>query len=125
MKKTITLAVLTTLFFFSCGKPDQTTPPTITEPAATYRCECGNVVYIAQIGDDFDSALDSLLKVIPVLPNRPYSVVPQEIRVDYPYDDRKFYAIAFRDGPEGMYLQSLFDVLDTKGCWYYIDWLED
>ena len=41
----------------------------------TYKCDVGYITLRARIGEDLDSALDSLLKVKTVLSDTPYVVV--------------------------------------------------
>ena len=90
-----------------------------------YKCDIGFITYQATIGYDYSSALDSLLKMDILLPDAPYVIEPEQIRVEYPIDDRDFYMISFKDKPNGINLQSPMDVIDTKGCWYKIIWGED
>lgn len=68
--------------------------------------------YIGKIGNDYDTALDSLrkLKVIPG------AIIKVPIEVLFDYDDRLFFGIVFGDC--AMYS----DVLDTKGNYYLRTW---
>ena len=91
----------------------------------TYKCDVGYITLRARIGEDLDSALDSLLKVKTVLSDTPYVVVPEALNVEYIADDRCFYTITFKREENGANLQSPSDVLDTKGNWYLLSWLED
>ena len=73
---------------------------------------CEILEYVGKIGNDFDSALDSLR-------NRRY--IPLEINKEllevlFDYDNRQFYGIMYGDC--GMYA----DVLDTKGNYYLRSW---
>ena len=114
MKKNILLSVALLVLFAGCEKQER-----------IYRCDVGYIKYEATIGLDFDSALDSLLKVIVYRPNEPYIVVPEPLNVVYPTNDREFYWIAFKDTVDRLYLGSPMDVLDTKGNWYKIVWDKD
>lgn len=51
------------------------------------------IKYEATIGHDFESALDSLLKVKNFRPNEPYIVVPEPLDVVYPTYDREFFGL--------------------------------
>ena len=117
MKRIILFSVSLLIMFAACEKPEK--------QKGLYLCDVGYIRYEATIGDDFDSALDSLLKKIVYRPAEPYIVVPEPINVVYPTNDRSFYLIAFKDTVDRVYLQSPMDVLDTKGCWYSVIWGED
>ena len=114
MKKT-GIIVLLLFFTVSCEKDEL--------PVERYYCDAGYIEYKATIGYDFASALDSLLKIIR-LPHEPYIVKTGQIGVDYPTADRDFYWVAFKDTADWLFLGSPMDVLDTKGCWYILDWVD-
>lgn len=117
MKKAIILLITTVALFAACERND--------DSKGIYRFGAGYIKFEATIGYDFDSALDSLMKVIVFRPNEPYKVVPEPLDVEYPTNDREFYWIAFKDTADRFYLGSPMDVLDTKGDWYKIIWDED
>ena len=102
--------------FAACEKPEK--------QERIFWSDIGYIRYRATIGYDFNSALDSLLKVAHK-PIEPYVVDAEPLNVEYTANDRNFYVIAFKDTSNRIYLQSPGDVLDTKGDWYIIDWGED
>ena len=114
MKKNILVVVSLLSVCIACEKQE-----------GIYYCSVGQIKYEATIGYDFDSALDSLLKVIDFRPNEPYIIVSEPLDVEYPVNDREFYWIAFKDTANRLYLGSPMDALDTKGNWYRIIWGED
>ena len=64
--------------------------------------------YVGLIGNDFDSALDSLR----ILKSITSDIIKEHLDVIFDYDDRLFYGIIYGDC--AMYS----DVLDTKGNYY-------
>ena len=68
--------------------------------------------YIGKIGDNFDSALDSLR----ILKSITSDIIKEPLDVIFDYDDRLFYGIIYGDC--AMYS----DVLDTKGNYYLRSW---
>lgn len=117
MKQFFLLLVFSFLFFTGCKKEKC--------GEGCYKWGGGYIKYNATIGCDFESALDSLLRVIVFRPNEPYIVVHEPLDVVYPANDRNFYWIAFKDTANRLYLGSPMDVIDTKGDWYKIIWGED
>jgi len=73
---------------------------------------CEKLGYIGKIGNDFDSALDSLIKV----KNISSEIFKDPLETLFDFDDREFYGIMYGDC--GMYS----DVLDTKGNYYSRSW---
>ena len=122
MKKAILLSLSAIVLFAACERNDGS--------KRIYNFGAGYIKYEATIGNDFESALDSLIKVIPFnrLYDRPYYIDPEVMnrdRIDYPSNDREFYMIIVRDSITGLNLSSPSNVLDTKGDWYKIIWGED
>ena len=121
MKKSILLFPIIIVFLFACDKKN--------DSKGLYCFGAGYIKYEATIGNDFDSALDSLLMVVPydqLFYNEPYYIDPELMeKVNYPTNDRSFYMITVKDSINGLYLGSPRDVLDSKGCWYTIIWGED
>ena len=122
MKKAIILLISTVALFAACDRND--------DSKGVYYFGAGYIKYEATIGYDFESALDSLIKVIPFnrLYDRPYYIDPEIMnrdRIDYPSNDRDFYMIKVKDSITGLSLSSPGNVLDTKGDWYKIIWDED
>ena len=68
--------------------------------------------YIGKIGNDFDSALDSLCR----LKNIDSRIIKEPLNVLFDGDNRDFYGITYGDC--GMYS----DVVDTKGNYYCRTW---
>lgn len=68
--------------------------------------------YKGRIGNDFDSALDSLRK----LKGIHSEIIKQPLEVLFDYDDRMFFGVVYGDC--AMYS----DVLDTKGYYYHRSW---
>ena len=89
----------------------------------------GYIKYEATISYDFNSALDSLLTIVPydqLFLDEPYYIDPEHMnRVNYPTDDRSFHMITVMDSINGLYLSSPRDVIDSKCCWYTIIWNKD
>ena len=119
MKK-ITL-LLSIVLFLACGKDDA--------QDGVYAFGAGYLEYEATIGNDLDSALDSLLKVVPyddMYSGSPYLIETEKMdRVDYLSDDRDFYMVKVMDSITGYILGSPSNAIDTKGSWYRIFWTED
>jgi hypothetical protein len=85
--------------------------PDLTEIRIKER-SCEMLEYVGKIGNDFNSALDSLKKSKSI-----YSeIIKEPLEVLFDYDNRKFYGIVYGDC--GMYA----DVLDTKGNYYLRSW---
>jgi hypothetical protein len=114
MKKVLLSALFVT-FFIACDKnakdlvlenqPDLTEIRIKENPDETLE-------YVGKIGNDFDSALDSLRN----LKNIFSEIIKQPLEVLFDYDNRQFYGIVYGDC--GMYA----DVLDTKGNYYLRTW---
>lgn len=122
MKKAIILLIATVAFLAACERAG--------DSKGIYCFGAGYIKYEATIGYDFESALDSLIKVIPFnrLYDRPYyidSEILNRDRIDYPSNDRDFYMIIVKDSITGLNLSSPSNVLDTKGDWYKIIWGRD
>ena len=121
MKKGILVFPTIIVLLFACEEKD--------DSKELYSFGAGYIKYEATIGNDFDSALDSLLKVVSydqIFQNNPYYIDSELMdRVNYPTNDRSFYMIIVKDSTNGLYLGSPRDALDSKGCWYTIIWGED
>ena len=90
------------------------------------------ITYICRIGNDFDSALDSLIRERePLLTGQPsysgqgYNIDKKKINVDFSYDNRAFVLLTFID--KANIYQYLFtgDVIDEKGNFFRFIWPED
>lgn len=82
-KKTILLFATLLVLFAACENSEK--------QERIYVCDIGHNKYEATIGYSFDSALDSLLKVMVFRPNEPYIVVPEPLDVVHPTNDRVFF----------------------------------
>ena len=91
-------------------------------------CVC--IKFKGQIGNDFDSALDSLKRQYEPLfqtlateghySGKGYYIEKEKINVDFADDDRAFFCLIFVDSVS-VYINHLatMDVIDEKGNYYY------
>ena len=91
---------------------------------------CGTIVYQEKIGNDFDSALDSIIKLRePIIIAEPwveeYYVEKKRMTIDFNHDDRDFYSIGFIDKLQNFHIFSLTDVIDSEGNYFRIRWCKD
>jgi hypothetical protein len=90
---------------------------------------CGSITYRDRIGNDLNSAIDSLVKLrillLEGLTAEEYYIDKEMITVDFNYDDRKFYSIGFRRKNNDMYIFSISDVIDSNGNCFNILWCDD
>ena len=111
MKQIVLIIVFATSLVACASGDNPITPPDITQirikenPGETLK-------YVGRIGNDFDTALDSLRK----LKSIPSDITKEPLEVLFDYDDRLFFGIIYGDC--GMYS----DVLDTKGFYYLRSW---
>lgn len=104
-----------------------------------YRCELGKFWFQEHIGNDKESALDSLMKLKTNLPDTSYVVALEQVNVGtvlatghcdidkpgkacvhrYSNDDKQFYAVTFKRG--NLYLQPPEDIIDNQGNWYILE----
>ena len=128
--------------FTSCSNDDNPeTSPDLTqiiqeEPFfnnnKTFRVKGGTITYICRIGNDFESALDSLIRERePLLTGQPaysgqgYDIDKEKIKVDFSYDSREFILLTFIDKANIYNLLCTGDVIDEKGNYFRFIWLED
>lgn len=134
--------------FTSCSNDDNpVTPPDLThiiqeEPffnenkTLTVNNGWPTLTYICRIGNDFDSALDSLIrKYEPLFTTMAteghYSgqgliIDKQKINdVDFSYDSREFILLTFIDKANIYNILMAGDVIDEKGNYFTINWPED
>lgn len=90
------------------------------------------ITYICRIGNDFDSALDSLIRERePLLTGQPsysgqgYNIDKKKINVDFSYDSREFILLTFIDKANIYNLLCTGDVIDEKGNFFRFIWPED
>ena len=87
---------------------------------------CGSIMYDSRFGNDFDSALDSLIKHNELfIGGREYYIEKEMMTIDFNYDDRTFYSIGFIDNVQNFHIFALTDVLDSNGNYFVILWCED
>ena len=109
MKQLIFSMLLATLFV-ACDKNPENSPD-LTKIRIKER-PCETLEYVEKIGNDFETALDSLRK----LKSISSEIVKEPLEVLFDYDKRQFFGIIYGDC--GMYS----DVLDTKGNYYLRTW---
>jgi len=78
-----------------------------------------SIMYEGRIGNDFDSALDSLIKL-----EKQYNFdsIGKIIAIDFEYDDRLFYLINFIFRPS---ITVPFYVIDSRGNYFYVGFCDD
>ncbi len=91
---------------------------------------CGDIRYESKIGQDYELALDSLVKHRMSILNAEtngegYYIDKDTISVDFKYDDRLFIAHGFRRVKDNQYIFSISDVIDSNGNYFIINWCED
>jgi hypothetical protein len=84
--------------------------------------------YVGEIGNDFDSALDSLIrKYEPILntlakeghySGEGYNINKEKINVEFSYDSREFILLTFTDKVNVYQILFSGDVIDEKGNYY-------
>ena len=102
----------------------------------TFRVKgASTITYICRIGNDFESALDSLIrKYEPLLTTlateghysgQGYNIDKEKINVDFSYDSREFILLTFIDNANIYNLLCTGDVIDEKGNYFRFIWPED
>ena len=88
-----------------------------------------SIFYTNRLGNEFDSALDSLIRLREpeIMNHRPkvesYYIEKTMMNIDFDYDDRKFYLIEFIDSIRDYPV--VIDVIDSRGNCYAIIFCED
>ena len=88
-----------------------------------------SIFYTNRLGNDFDSALESLIRLREpeIMNHRPkvesYNIEKTMMIIDFEYDDRKFYLIEFIDSIRDYPV--IIDVIDSRGNCYAIIFCED
>ena len=133
--------------FTSCSNDDNpVTPPDLTqiiqeEPffnenkTLTLYNSWATITYQCRIGNDFDSALDSLIrKYEPYLTTlateghysgQGLNIDKKKIDVDFSYDSREFILLTFIDKANNYNYLITGNVIDEKGNYFRIHWPED
>ena len=146
MKKIVFIVLFATLFV-ACDKDGHEdnliTPPNLTqiiqeEPffnenkIFSVNKSGAKITYLCRIGNDFDSALDSLIREReslltgqPSYSGQGYNIDKKKINVDFSYDSREFILLTFIDKANIYNLLCTGDVIDEKGNYFVIIWPED
>ena len=139
MKKII-LTILFAALFVACDSDDnpvispnvEIQEEQIFSENKTFTIGGGTIVYQSRIGNDFDSALDSLIRERePLLTGQPsysgqgYNIDKKKINVDFSYDSREFILLTFIDKANIYNLLCTGDVIDEKGNFFRFIWPED
>ncbi|MCM1168529.1 MAG: hypothetical protein NC324_01185 [Bacteroides sp.] len=86
---------------------------------------CGTVYYQSNIGTDFSSAVDSIKRLYEQ--TRPWlwadSIQSRRLNVDFPYDNRLFWALSAKEKyqPSPLPVFTGVDVVDSKGNYYQFE----
>ena len=95
---------------------------------------CSSIMYLGKIGNDFESALDSLTRKREPMLNAlakmgsysgEYTIDKKKIDVDFSYDSRDFILLTFIDKTNNFPIFSSVDVIDEKGNYFGLIWPED
>ena len=141
MRKIVFIILFATLFV-ACDKigheDNPITPTQIIQEEPffnenkTFTIGGGTIVYQSRIGNDFDSALDSLIRERePLLTGQPsysgqgYNIDKKKINVDFRYDSREFILLTFIDKANIYNLLCTGDVIDERGNYFRVIWGED
>ena len=93
-----------------------------------------SIMYLGKIGNDFESALDSLTRKREPMLNAlakmgsysgEYTIDKKKIDVDFSYDSRDFILLTFIDKTNNFPIFSSVDVIDEKGNYFGLIWPED
>ena len=93
-----------------------------------------SIMYLGKIGNDFESALDSLTRKREPMLNAlakmgsysgEYNIDKKKIDVDFSYDSRDFILLTFIDKTNNFPIFSSVDVIDEKGNYFGLIWPED
>lgn len=134
MKKIFSIVILL-LVFFSCKKEDLIVEEKNQESSTQFNIiedYCGTINYVNKIGTDYQTAEDSLFKMI-ILPNsgcpnnpcQEFHVFRDTTLVDFKNDNRTFITLVFKDIEDKQNLMSPTYVIDDRGNYYQIHWCED
>jgi hypothetical protein len=108
--KQLLFTILLAALFAACDKNLENSPD-LTKIRIKER-PCEMLEYVGKIGNDFETALDSLRR----LKSISSEIIKEPLEVLFDHDNRRFYGIAYGDC--GMYT----DVIDTKGNYYLRTW---
>lgn len=136
MKSIFNILYILTALIVGCQKEDVVSKEEEWQLDTQYEIlsgACGTLTFKDKIGNDFNSALDSLevlqqrflTEGCPRNPCHKYYTEKRKIEVNFNKDNRDFYGIIFMDSTNNLSIFSMNDVLDTKGNYYFINWCPD
>ncbi len=130
MKSIIYILTIFSLLLVSCedkGNDNLMKEETIFNKKKEFRIidgACGTVHYISRLGNNFDTALETLSKKHSDNFFKDYTIHKDTLNVDFEYDKRVFVAIIFKK-TNGKHSMSKSDVLDSNGNYFRINWCKD
>lgn len=128
MKQIVILILFATLFV-ACNNDAHDEDPVMPD-LTQIRLKGSNTArleYIGKIGNDFESALDSLTRKREPMLNAlakmgsysgEYNIDKKKIDVDFDYDSRKFILLTFSDKTNIYQILFSHDVIDEKGNYF-------
>jgi hypothetical protein len=125
--KTI-FSIIITILTFGCQEHEQ-----LNTQYEILSGACGTLTFKDKIGNDINSASDSLEILqqelltggCPGNPCHNYNIEKRIIEVNFNKDRRDFYGFIFKDSTNNLSLFAMSDVLDTEGNYYFISWCSD
>jgi hypothetical protein len=142
MRKKV-LSVLFVTLIISCGKDPSVKPDAVQDPFTSSGLTHIRILgkfnerleFVGKIGDNFDSALDSLQRKYEPLfcglvaeghySGEGYIISKEKMNVDFSYDDRDFILLTFIDKSNQYNYLITGDVLDGRGNYYRLVERED
>ena len=113
--KQLFFTILFATLFISCNnaghKENVEMPPDLTQ-IRIKESPSETLEFVGKIGNDFDTALDSLKKLKGIISE----IIKEPLDVIFDYDNRSFWCITY-DGCD-----NYLDILDTKGNYYLRSW---
>lgn len=128
--KQILFSILFVTLFFACDENSEESMFYENKTFPIIHGACGSIMYQGRIGNNFDSALDSLIKrrepmIYANTWVKEYYIEKETMTIDFNYDNRMFYSIGFIDKVQKIHIFSLSDVIDSNGNYFTILWCED
>ena len=129
MKQIVILILFATLFV-ACNNDAHDEDPVMPDltQISLKGSNTARIEYIGKIGNDFESALDSLTRKYEPMLNtlaqeghysgKGYNIDKKEINVDFDYDSRKFILLTFSDKTNIYQILFSHDVIDEKGNYF-------
>lgn len=142
MRKIVFTVLFATLFVACDNDDDHVISPNVDmqeeqifNDNKTFTGGGGTIVYQSRIGNDFDSALDSLIRrydpILNTLATEGHysgeglNIDKKKINVDFSYDNRAFVLLTITDNANIYNVLFTGDVIDEKGNHFVIIWPED